>query len=274
MAPRQGWRREPRPRPRVGEVAVTGAAEDDAVVEPVAPSGPELDLVAHDAPTAPEVGHRDVMVAAVVGEALENLLPPALQLVPVGGGARLVRRPCGEPRPVGPGVEVGLDLVAADELGGAAEADRAVEGRPGERCRDPRVGLQVLALGRAEVGDETGSTRVEEAHQDGAHVRCPGRVHGGDRERRGLGHVVADLGRRDGGIDPGPGLQVGRGRDVGLDETVAGVVDATHGSGAPGGGVARRAVHAPRLGLAREGPRGRQATARAVPATVPARPGR
>ena len=65
---RQGWRRWTRQADGVAQVAVADAAEDEPVVQPVAPPGPELHLVGQDPVPAPEVGHRDVAVAARVGE--------------------------------------------------------------------------------------------------------------------------------------------------------------------------------------------------------------
>src|SRR6476620_10160699 len=129
---RSGLQPQPLPRAGVGEVAVTGAEEDDAVVQAVAATGPELDLVAHHPPATPEVRYRHVVIAPGVGEALGDLPPPPLELAAVGGWARLVGRPRRQARAVGARVEVRLHLLTRDQLGGPPEADGPVERGPGQ----------------------------------------------------------------------------------------------------------------------------------------------
>src|SRR5690348_7729480 len=102
LAPGSGLEPHPLPGAGVGQVPLAGAAEDDAVVQAVATARPELDLVADDAPAAPEVRHRHVVRSPGLGETLEHLLPPALELGAVGGGARLVGGPGRQARAVGP----------------------------------------------------------------------------------------------------------------------------------------------------------------------------
>ena len=81
------------PRGGVAEVALTDAAEDQPVVQPVAPAGPELDLVGHDPEAAPEVGHRHVVVAAVVGEGRRPGGVLRLELARASRSARTAARP-------------------------------------------------------------------------------------------------------------------------------------------------------------------------------------
>ena len=109
------------------------AGEHEPVVQPVAPAGPELDLVGHDPEAAPEVGHRHVAPLPCRGTAAARRAYAASSSSrdPIGSDCRDVQAEIRDAH--GRESKYASTSASSSSTARAAEPDRPVHRRPGQR---------------------------------------------------------------------------------------------------------------------------------------------
>ena len=137
------------------------APVDEPVVHPAGPALPELHDLGPHAVAAPLLGHRHLVGVGLLGLGVRRV-----ELGPRGDHPGLVGGVGAEAGAAWPAREVRRHVGRRQHLRRPLDADLAFQRVPGEQQRTARLGRELLALARAQVGEEHEPLVGEALEQD------------------------------------------------------------------------------------------------------------